>query len=55
MSTLSELEQRKHDLRVEMVRLRAERNTVQMIKVYQKLCEVKRAEAYFMKSSKGHA
>ena len=26
MSTLSELERRKHDLRVEMVRLRAENN-----------------------------
>ena len=50
MSTFVALEQRKHDLRVQMVKLRAERNTVQMDKVYQKLCEVKRAEAYLKRA-----
>ena len=49
MSTLLSLEQRKHDLRVEMVKLRAENNPAQMVKVYAKLCEVKRAQAYLRK------
>ena len=50
MSTFVALEQRKHDLRVEMVKLRAEHNPAQMVKVYQKLCEVKRAEAYLKRA-----
>jgi len=46
MSTLLALEARKHDLRVEMVKLHGDRNPAQMVKVYQKLLEVKRAESY---------
>lgn len=49
MSTLIALEQRKHDLRCEMVKLRQDKNTAQMVKVYQKLCEIKRAETYLRK------
>jgi len=49
MSTLLVLEQRKHDLRVEMVKLHGDRNPAQMVKVYAKLCEIKRAEAYLRK------
>lgn len=50
MSTLMVLEQRKHDLRCQMVKLRLERNDAQMIKVYAKLCEVKKAEAYLRRA-----
>ena len=49
MSTFVALEQRKHDLRVQMVKLRAENNPAQMVKVYNKLMEVKRAQAYLRK------
>ena len=51
MSTFVALEQRKHDLRVEMVKLRADQNPVQMVKVYAKLCEVKRAENYLRRTT----
>jgi hypothetical protein len=50
MSTLVALEQRKHDLRVEMVKLRAENNPAQMVKVYGKLLEVKRAQEYLRRA-----
>ena len=50
MSTLVVLEQRKHDLRCQMVKLRAEKNPAQMVKVYAKLCEVRRAEAYLKRA-----
>lgn len=50
MPTLNLLEQRKHDLRVQLVKLRADRNTVQMIRVYSKLCEVKRAQEYLRRA-----
>ena len=50
MSTLLSLEQRKHDLRVQLVKLRADKNTVQMIRVYSKLCEVKRAQEYLRRA-----
>lgn len=49
MSTLQALELRKHDLRVMMVKLRAERNPAQMCKVYAKLCELRRAQEYLAK------
>ena len=40
MTTFVALEQRKHDLRCEMVKLREDRNPAQMVKVYNKLMEV---------------
>jgi hypothetical protein len=44
------LEQRKHDLRCQMVKLRVDRNEAQVIKVFAKLCEIKRAEAYLRRA-----
>lgn len=50
MSTMQALELRKHDLRCEMVKLREDRNPAQMVKVFAKLCEIKRAEAYLRRA-----
>lgn len=50
MSTMMALEQRKHDLRCQMVKLRVDRNEAQVIKVFAKLCEIKRAEAYLRRA-----
>ena len=49
MPTLNLLEQRKHDLRCEMVRLRADKQPVQMCKVYGKILETYRVREYFQR------
>lgn len=50
MNTIESLERRKHELRCQMVKFRAENNPAQMCKVYNKLMEVKRAQAYLRRT-----
>jgi len=51
MSTLLALEQRKHDLRVDLVKAvtRDGRNAASVQKVYRKLLEVQKAEGYLLR------
>lgn len=52
MSTMMVLEQRKHDLRVELVkRVQVEGRTAESVqRVYHKLLEVQRAETYLRRA-----
>lgn len=50
MNVLDRLERRKHDLRLEMVRLKQQRKHDMLFRVYEKLCEIKRAEKYLRRA-----